>query len=212
MTRSGITLLTKASLMVNTLNCDIIVDGGANATVIGWSLYIELCYQLNIHPEVYETNKTDPKFHAFGTKENSFELQEIIGRCNIPVPVGKGRWLGVRAIVVNGEVPFIMGKDSLIVHGAVDHHRENKITFKTKFGLVTLRTTISRSDEHARIALGGLSSSANVAESIMDETRSRKSGNDREGRDLVKRIHARTHIHPETCEMLLKRATVLPLN
>ena len=205
-TRSGITMLTKASLMVNVENCDIIVDGGANATVIGWRLYIELCYQLNILPEVYDRQKTDPKFHAFGTKENSSELQEIVGRCNIPVPIGKGRWLGVRALVVNGEVQIIMGKDSLITHGAVEHHRENKIKFKTKFGVVTLRTTISGLDGHARIVLGGLSASANVAESIMDETRSHKPGDDREGRNLVKRIHARTHIHPETCEMLLKRA------
>lgn len=205
-TRTGITMMTKASLMVCIEDCDIIVDGGATSTVIGWRIYIEVCYRLNINPLIHNREKNDPKYHAFGTKENSSELQEIVGRCYIPVPIGKGRWLGVRALVVDGDVPFIMGKDALVSHGAVEDHKRNRITFRTIFGPATLNTSISHEDGHARIALGGLSAAANVAESMLVDMRSPKSDKDRDGRDLVQRIHARTHIHPDTCEMLLKRA------
>lgn len=83
-------------------------------------------------PFVHECDEADPRYHAFGTKDNSSEVQEIVGRCYIPIPIGNGRWLGIRSLVVNGDVPFIMGKDSLVNHGAVEDHQKNQIEFKTK--------------------------------------------------------------------------------
>ena len=78
-TRSGVTLMTNNSVKVNKDDYDVIVHGGATSTVIGWKLYLELCYRLDIEAEVFHCEENDPKYHGFGTERNSSSLQKSNG-------------------------------------------------------------------------------------------------------------------------------------
>ena len=79
-TRSAMTLMRNPSQRSSVRSCDVIVDGGATATVIGWSTYIETSYLLGTKPIVLPREEGDAKYHEFGTQENISSLQHVIGR------------------------------------------------------------------------------------------------------------------------------------
>ena len=166
------------------------------AIVIGWKTYIEVCYLLGLTSKVLPRLKGDPRYHAFRTKYNSSSRQSIVGRGKIPIPIGKGRFLGINALVVDGEAPFIMGMNSLAQHGAIENHKDNWIKFSTKFGLIKMRTYISNRNDHARLSLDGDTAAANVADSLIKTTEK-----DSHSRELARKTHERTHIHPDTAEI-----------
>eukprot|EP00171_Calliarthron_tuberculosum_P023565 IDg23565t1 len=72
-----------------------------------------MCADVGLKPIFRPKKKGDSSSHAFGTHQNCSEPQKIIGRCVLPLPVGNGEWLPITAMVVDGNVPFMLGKDTL---------------------------------------------------------------------------------------------------
>lgn len=56
-------------------------------------------------------------------------------------------------------------------------------------------------DGHSRIRLNAISARVNIAQGLLVD-----SGTRIKGEELVKRVHSRTHIHPTTLELMLKRS------
>lgn len=194
------TMLSQDKFSKKKSETDIIVDGGASLSVIGWKVYIDVCYQLGVEPKVLTKLGSDPDFHAFGTPGNSSSKERVVGRCTIPVPVGRGEVMKIGAIVVDGHVLFIMGKDMLMEYKCVEDHSNQRSEFALHSRKVRLPTYLKDGDGHSRVRLNAISERVNIAESLLTNFGTRTNGE-----ELVKRIHSRTHIHPTTVEMLLKR-------
>lgn len=102
----------------------------------------------------------DPSHHALGTNSNHSVPEEVIGRAAIPIPIGRGGTAVVHCLVVDGDVPFTIGKDTLVRFPALESHRGDWIQIAPPDGRpVRLATSVSKIDNHARIRM--------TAESIM---------------------------------------------
>ena len=120
---SKLTLLSKTSFAHESECTDIIIDGGATASmVMGWSRYIDTCHALGIQANILPLKDGYCRCHVFGTKENSSKPEDIIGRCIIPISVINGYWWSLLVLVVEKKVPFIMGKNSLVDNDGIEAH------------------------------------------------------------------------------------------
>jgi len=178
-----------------------IIDGGASASGVGWDVYLNICDVIGTKPIILPLNKGDSRYHAFGTPNNCSELQKIVGRSTIPLPLGNGKWAPISALVVQGKVPFIIGKDTLQKFKCVEDHDKGRLEIRAGNHGISLRTFMSGEDGHARIAFNALSVRENIVESLIWDAR-----NSNSPRELVRKIHARTHVHKTTIEKLLRRA------
>jgi len=201
--RSKFTLVTQNGASNIEDSHHMVVDGGAPLTVIGWKLYIEICDDLGTKPIVRKKKDGDPSLHAFGTTQNSSAPEKVMGRCTVPFPIGKGKWLPISALVINGSVPFIMGKDTLEAFKIIEDHGSGWVTIGICRDRPRLRMVKSKVDGHSRIRLDAFSARVNIAESLISQPVVETG--DKEP-SLVQRIHSKTHLHPKTVEILLKRA------
>lgn len=55
----------------------------------------------------------------FSVQENHSNPEPIIGRCIIPIPVGDGHTMDTEALVVDGDVPVTIGKDTLLKYKGI---------------------------------------------------------------------------------------------
>ncbi len=183
--------------------CSLIVDSGATGTVVGLCNYISICENLGFKPILLPREEGDSVAHAFGRRRTALHPRNH-GRCVLPLPVGRGEWLHISAMVVDGDVPFMLGKDSLQQHQALESHGKEWLQMTTGERVVRFNTPVSKHDGHARILLNGKTVMYNVAESLILSLRNAIQ-NDVDGQNLVQRIHEKTHLHPKSMELLLKR-------
>lgn len=90
--------------------------------MVVWNTFIDISYSAVNKPIVTNRRRNDPNYHGFGTAYNCSKKERIVGRCIIPIPVVRGKWLEFSALVVDGDVPFIMGKDTLREFDAQEAH------------------------------------------------------------------------------------------
>ncbi|KAI0558088.1 hypothetical protein FGB62_236g010 [Gracilaria domingensis] len=169
--------------------CSIIVDGGAKGTVVGKSNYNQLCKALA---------------HAFGTPENKSQSQEIIARCLLPLLIGNGEVLSVEALVVDGDVRFMLGKDNLQKFKAIESHARERLSLMKNGKRVSMPTPVSPKDGHGRILLSRTTFSMNVAESLLSRSRAPKS--DKEAVRPIRRVQGRTPLPSNSMNLLFERA------
>ena len=96
---------------------------------------------------------------------------------------------------MDGKVPFIMGKKSLVENDCIEAHGRGWLQITTKLGPIRLKTDVKHHDGHARIPLNFESAMINVAESMLVRHENKIGG-----KELVRRIHSKTHLHPPTVE------------
>ena len=161
---------------------------------------MELAEELNFFPFIEDRQENDPKQHAFGTPENHSAIEPIIGRVSLELPVGNGVKLPIRAFLVDGDVPLTIGKDSLRNYQAVESHNGDWLEVEMNGRVLRIPTFIDSEDNHSRILL---SAESTLINEIVSEGQGEEG---KENQSLVSKIHARTHVHPETCKRLLMRS------
>ena len=72
---------------------------------------------LVINSTVLPPKEKDPNYYAFGTPGNSLNVEKVVVRRKIPLPIMKARWMLVSGLVVDGDVQFIYGKAMLRKQG-----------------------------------------------------------------------------------------------
>ena len=111
--------------------------------------------------------------------------------------------------VVDGSVPFIIAKPTLISLRAIEAHCENYVEIAIDSGERVRLGTYIGSDGHTRIPLRREHMQMNVSESILNSmiTSLPNNGNPftlSEGKQLIDEIHSRTHIYPSSLKLLLQ--------
>lgn len=204
------TLLTlQSSLSVqDDYTGDAIIDGGATGTVIGASSYQILCDKLNIEPKIDALQSGDPQWHAFGMKDNSSETESIIGSAQIPIPCGDGNFTAVKAMIVDGQVPFVDIKPTLRQLDAIEAHKQNYLDIslgvKGRFRL----PTYMHEDGHSHMPLSRKDMDSNIGQCLLNSCLSkidRQSMTLKDKRRLLEQIHGKTHLHPTSLRILMKR-------
>ena len=188
----------------NEERCSLIVDGGAPGTVVGQANYVELCRDIGVQPQFELRRKNDCPMHAFGTPDNHSALQKIVGRCIFPLPVGNGEWIPIRAMMVDGNVPFTISKDQLSHYNVREYHKLQRISLNIGKRRVSLPTPVSRTDGHARIILSNTAMSINSADGFINDSEGRNTKE--ELQIMIARVHQRTHLRRTSLEMLFRRA------
>lgn len=187
---------------------DAIIDGGATGTVIGAASYYRLCDALNLKPNIDDLQSTDPQWHAFGMSDNSSHKESIIGSTVIPIPCGKGNLTSVRTMIVDGQVPFVIGKPTLRQLDALEAHNQDYLEIslgaKGRFRLATYM----HEDGHAHLPLRREDMDENMAQCMISTSLShtdRRNMTLEEKRRLLQHVHIKTHLHPTSLRLLMKR-------
>ena len=195
---------TQTTTMIQELDVtskdEIIVDGGASGTVGGLAELASYCDKMGIIPEIEYLGRNANHWHAFGTPGNFSTPEKVIGHCNLPIPIGRGKHCHLRVKIIDGKVPIIMGKDSLISLDVIEAHGRGWLEIKHDNSRVKIQTKVNSKDGHARIILPPNAMLMNMMEATLS------SKNDMDPHKLIKKIHSRTHFHPTTIELLLRRA------
>lgn len=101
----------------------------------------------------------------------------------------------------NSAAPFIIGKYPLEAFKIIEDHCSGLITIGISKGKPKHKTNKSPINRHWRIRLVVISERLNVAQALISQTISKKSG-----KELVEMINSKTYLHPNTVERLLKHA------
>ena len=185
----------------NTNHGEIIIDGGATATVSGLMQYSAYCELMGLDPSIQDLKPDEVKWHAFGTERNYSKPQKILGHANIPIPVSHEDCLYFKFKVIEGDVPMILGKDELRNADAIEAHKQDWIEVSCNNKRIKLQTKLNKNDGHARLVLSGLDMRMNMEQTNLENT-----SKEDDPKSMIKRIHTRTHFHPKSLELLLKRS------
>lgn len=199
-----ITSYTKTTKDISQLRAkslgEVIIDGGATGTVGGLHQLASNCDSMGIEPHIHEIPKEEDPWHAFGTPGNYSKPERVVGNCHLLIPAGKGRFTGVMIKVIDGDVPIIIGKNSLVHLDAVEAHGRGWIEVNVGKEREKLKTQIDPVDGHAKLVLRTDVRNVNLAEGML------QCCNIDNPEQLINNIHQRTHFHPTTIELLLKRS------
>lgn len=140
--------------------------------------------------------------HAFGTNKNRSKVQPIVGRCKVHIPVESGRFSLADAVDLDREVPFALWKNTIRAWQCAEKQDRYWMEITAQGSRLRLWNTLSEKDKHYRLLLTGEDMMTNVAEGMLVALRA----STKTEKSIVRRIHYRTHLPPDTVEMLLKRA------
>ena len=117
---------THKSTMIQDLNInskdEIIIDGGASGTIGGLFEVVCYCDKIGITPHIEYLDDDANHWYAFGTPGNFSKPERVIGHCSLPIPVGQGTFCHIRVKIIDGKVPIILGKNSLVLLDAIEAH------------------------------------------------------------------------------------------
>ncbi len=186
------------SKMITETPKEIIIDGGASNTVAGLYQFTAFCDEMGVSPTIEEEKYE--KWHAFGTQMNRSEQQKIIGYSRIPIPLDQGDYIWIKLMIIDGDVPIIIGKNTLQELDALEAHGRNWIQVNVFNRKVKLATKINEQDGHAYLVLSRMNILLNDVQGLLKEE------NNKDSSGLIRKIHARTHFHPSSVKILLKRS------
>ena len=188
---------------------DAIIDGGATGTVIGIHEYHALCDELNIEPQVSKLGHEDPSWHAFGIDGNTSRSEKVVGKVTILVPCGKGRYAELTVYVIDGNVPFIIAKPTLIALQSIEDHAQNFMEISLHNDERVRLNTYIGADGHSRLPLSRENMEMNISEgllqSMVTSLPEHHVFNISDGKKLIDDIHSKTHLHPTSLKILLER-------